>query len=364
MAYSLDFCDAPISCHAWNKDGTMVALCPNTSDLLIYKVNGKTTELLYTLKEHTQLISSCDWNPVDDSIVTCSHDRNAYVWKLSEDKKEWKKQLVLLKLDRAATFVRWSPDGTKFVCATGSKKLRVCSYDPNQNWWQSFTYDHKHPTSLTVDFMPDNLHIICSCSDRHMTYFTIDDKEAKDHMKKSGSKSKKIDFALQTYSCQGWCNATARSPDGEWIAFTSQDSYIRFVKTSEIEQDDAPVRQHNINGLPLLSLCFISNTALIGGGFDCAPRLFVLEGDDWTDLGLIDIPEIREKASGAASSGFASKAAAFGGKAVTKSEGIHNNIILGIRVTKDAFSTCANDGKLGIWPFSALKNHFKGKKLF
>ncbi|KAH0792109.1 actin-related protein 2/3 complex, subunit 1 [Histomonas meleagridis] len=360
MAYSLDFCDAPISCHAWNKDGTMVAICPNTSDLLIYKVNGKTTELVYTLKEHTQLISSCDWNPVDDSIVTCSHDRNAYVWKLSDDKKEWKKQLVLLKLDRAATFVRWSPDGTKFVCATGSKKLRVCQYDAAQNWWQSRTYDHKHPTSLTVDFMPDGEHVICSCTDRHMTYFTTDDKEAK----KASGGGKKLEYALQTYSCQGWCNATARSPDGEWIAFTSQDSYIRFIKASEIDQKDAPVRQHNINGLPLLSLCFISNKALVGGGFDCAPRLFVLEGDDWTDLGLIDIPEIREKASGAASSGFASKAAAFGGKAVTKSEGIHNNIILGIRVVKDQFTTCSNDGKLGIWPFAAIKNHFKGKALF
>ena len=361
MAYSLDFCDAPISCHCWNKDGTMVALCPNTSDLLIYKVNGKNTELLYTLKEHTQLISSCDWNPVDDSIVTCSHDRNAYVWKFDEASKEWKKQLVLLKLDRAATFVRWSPDGTKFVCATGSKKLRICCYDPGQNWWQSYTLDNKHPTSLTAEFMPDNTHVISSATDRHMTYFTIDDKEAK---QKNG-KGKKIDYALKKFSCQGWCNAVTRSPNGEWIAFTSQDSYIRFLKFDELEKDDAPTRAHNIMGLPLLSLCFISDKALIGAGFDCAPRLFVLNGDDWEDLGLIDIPEIREKASGSGGNAFASRAAVFGGKpAPTKNEGIHNNIILGIRVTKNAFTTCANDGKLGIWPFEVLKNHFKGKNLF
>lgn len=344
----------------------MVALCPNTSDLLIYKVNGKTTELVYTLKEHTQLISSCDWNPVDGSIVTCSHDRNAYVWKFDESSKEWKKQLVLLKLDRAATFVRWSSDGTKFVCATGSKKLRICCFDESQNWWQSYTLNNKHPTSLTAEFMPDDTHVVSSATDRHMTYFTIDDMEAK---KKSRSedgkkKSKQVEFALNSFSCQGWCNAVTRSPSGEWVAFASQDSCIRFVKGDELESEDAKVITHNIMGLPLLALAFINDHTLVGAGFDCAPRLFFYNGEDWEDLGLIDIPEIREKSSGTGGNAFASRAAVFGGKAQQTSSGIHNNIILGIRVIKNAFTTCANDGKLGIWPFDAIKNHFKGKNLF
>ena len=316
---------------------------------------------MYTLSEHTQLISSCDWNHADDSIVTCSHDRNAYVWKFDKDSNEWKKQLVLLKLDRAATYVRWSPDGKQFVCATGSKKLRICHFEESQNWWQSMTLDNKHPTSLTAEFMPDNVHVISSATDRHMKYFTTDDDEA---VKCKDGKKKTLNYCLAEFSCQGWCNAVTRSPSGEWIAMTSQDSYIRFIKSDELTQDSPPNRAHNIMGLPLLSLCFISDKALIGAGFDCAPRLFVLEGDDWTDLGLIDIPEIREKAGGSGGNAFASRAAVFGGKAVTKSEGIHNNIILGVRVKGDAFTTCSNDGKIGIWPFSALKNHFKNKTLF
>ena len=80
MAYALDFCDAPITCHAWNKDCTMVAICENTPELKIYKINnGKNFELQWTLSEHTQVISSVDWSPVTNRIVTCSHDRNAYV---------------------------------------------------------------------------------------------------------------------------------------------------------------------------------------------------------------------------------------------------------------------------------------------
>ena len=111
--------------------------------------------------------------------------------------------------------------------------------------------------------------VICSSSDRHITYFATSNSETK----KDG---KKLEFALQSYSLidQGWCNAIARSPDSEWIAFTSQVSCIRFVNASELQNDAALARQHSIIGLPLLALCFISNKVLVGGGFDCAPLRF------------------------------------------------------------------------------------------
>ena len=46
-------------------------------------------------------------------LVTCSADRNAYVWTQSDDGK-WKPTLVLLRINRAATCVRWSPLGKIF----------------------------------------------------------------------------------------------------------------------------------------------------------------------------------------------------------------------------------------------------------
>ncbi|OHT03151.1 hypothetical protein TRFO_06816 [Tritrichomonas foetus] len=356
MAYSLDLVDAPITCHCWNKDGTQLAFCPNTNDLLIYEVKGKTTKLLYTLSEHTQVISSCDWNFTTGQIVTCSHDRNAYVWELDEANNTWKKQLVLLKLRRAATYVRWSPSGKMFCVATGSSKFRVCSYDPNQNWWQSYNLDNGHPTSLNVEFMPDSKHCICAATDRHFGYYALDENEASIVRDKHGKKQ--VKFCLHEYSAQGWVNACAVSPSGEWIVFTSQDAYIRFINTKDFAEDKSNAL--NINGLPLLSLCFISDTALIGGGFDCQPRLFVLKGNQWTDLGLIDVPEVREKKDAAAAGGgIAARRAMFGGPQVTKTESLHNNIIVGIRKTGDLITTCANDGKIGVWPISAIKGHFK-----
>lgn len=361
MAYALDLCDAPITCHAWNADKTQLAICPNTNELMIYKVDGKKFELLYTLNEHTQVISAVDWHPVTDRIVTCSHDRNAYVWTLNKETNVWHKDLVILKLKRAATYCRWSPDGTKFVVATGTNKVRVCAWQEEHTWWSSFNISHNHPTGLTVDFFPDNIHLAVASTCRHAFYITIDDSEAT-------KKKKKINYILDDWATQGWTNASAVSPSGEWIALTSQDSYIRFVKKEEFKQGDAPKHALNINGLPLLSIAFLNDNVLVGGGFDCAPRLFVREdgSDEWSDLGLIDIPEIREQASGPAKGGLASRMAAFGGKPAAPAAGnkmLHTNIILGVRVVDGAFTTCSNDGRIGVWPLEAIKKHFTSIKL-
>ena len=360
MAYPIDLVDAPITCHAWNKDNTLLAICPNTSDLLIYSINGKQFTLKYTLQSHTQVISSVDWSPVTNRIVTCSHDRNAYVWTLDAATDVWRPELVMLKLKRAATYVRWSPDGTKFLVATGTNKVRVCFFQEEQNWWNSTNLAHKDPTGLTVEWL-DNVHFVLASTNRHAFYMTIDDDEA---IKK---KKKKPIFFLDSWQSQGWTNAAAISPSGSWIALTSQDAYIRFIKKEEIQQEDPPKHQLNINGLPLLAIQFITDNTLVGAGFDCQPRLFhCADGENWEDLGLIDLPDIRESNTAKASSGLAAKMAAFGGKAAPSSvpKPLHNNVILGIRVRDTYFSTNANDGRVCVWPFEAIQKHFADKKLF
>lgn len=60
-------------------------------------------------------MTSIDWAPNSNRIVTCGADRNAYVW-VDEDGK-WKPTLVLLRINRAATYVRWSPQGKMFLVA-------------------------------------------------------------------------------------------------------------------------------------------------------------------------------------------------------------------------------------------------------
>ena len=43
------------------------------------------------------------------SLCTCWQDRNAYVW--TPQGSEWKPALVILRINRAATMVKWSPNG-------------------------------------------------------------------------------------------------------------------------------------------------------------------------------------------------------------------------------------------------------------
>jgi hypothetical protein len=44
----------------------------------------------------------------------------------------WKPSLTLLRIDRAALDVKWSPDGKKFALASGAKSVPVCHYEADQ----------------------------------------------------------------------------------------------------------------------------------------------------------------------------------------------------------------------------------------
>jgi actin related protein 2/3 complex subunit 1A/1B len=82
----------PITTHAWNGDRSRLAISPNNDEVHIYKrENGGSGgfSLEHVLKEHDKLVTSIDWAPRTNRIVSCSQDRNAYVWSYDEDKKEW-----------------------------------------------------------------------------------------------------------------------------------------------------------------------------------------------------------------------------------------------------------------------------------
>ena len=77
-------------------------------------------------------MTAIDWAPNSNKLVTCGQDRNAYVWERRErsaaeketilkdqpkaDKETatfiWVPTLVILRINRAATCVKFSPNGT------------------------------------------------------------------------------------------------------------------------------------------------------------------------------------------------------------------------------------------------------------
>ena len=87
------------------------------------------------------------------------------MWEAQSD-GTWKPTLVLLRLNRAATSVRWSPGENKFACGSSARAIAVCSFDEEGDWWVS-----KHlkkpirSTILSVDWHPNNVLLAAGGSD-------------------------------------------------------------------------------------------------------------------------------------------------------------------------------------------------------
>ena len=69
-------------------------------------------------------------------LLKCFQDRNAYVWTKQPDNK-WKPTLVVLRINRAATCVRWSPLENKFAVGSGARMIAVCYFEKENDWWIS-----------------------------------------------------------------------------------------------------------------------------------------------------------------------------------------------------------------------------------
>lgn len=64
--------------------------------------------------------------------MTCASDRNAYVWTLKDG--VWKPTLVLVRINRAATCVKWSPQENKFALGSGARLISVCYFEKENDW--------------------------------------------------------------------------------------------------------------------------------------------------------------------------------------------------------------------------------------
>ena len=80
------------------------------------------------LAQHDLLVTSIDWSAITHKIVSCSQDRNAFVWTYDDQNATWKPELVILRINRAALDCKWSSDGQKFAVASGAKCVPVVSH--------------------------------------------------------------------------------------------------------------------------------------------------------------------------------------------------------------------------------------------
>ncbi|KAF8163420.1 actin-related protein ARPC3 [Crassisporium funariophilum] len=375
----------PITSHAFSADRSQLAVSLNSNDAQIFSRQGSDWVCTETLSEHDKLITAIDWAPNTNRIVTSSQDRNAYVWQEQPDpetgKLVWKPTLVLLRINRAATDVRWSPKEDKFAVASGARAIAICSFDPENNWWVSKLL--KKPirsTVLSVDWHPNNVLLAAGSADMKARVFSAYIKEV-DERPAPTVWGSKLPFNTvcgeYTSPAGGWVHTVGFSPSGDVLAFASHDSSISIVYPG------GPV-VHNIRmpSLPLVSLAWTSEGTIIAAGHDCRPLVFSGSEAGWQKAGTLDdvnapkSPEARSFGSNASvgrlkTSAFATfrdadsrGQSSVGGSASptadTKLLTIHQNTITSVRPYEyDAngvakVSTSGVDGMLVIWDVNAV----------
>lgn len=347
-----------ISCHAWNADKSKVAICPNNNEIRIFRREADGTfnreEPLTILDEHDQIITGLDWDHRNNRLVSCSQDRNAYVWEATDDDAVWAPTLVILRINRAATQVKWSPNGDKFAVASGAKNVSVCYFEEDNNWWVS-----KHirkgieSTVLSVDWHPNNILLACGGTDCKVFVVSgfVQGIDAKPASTPFGAR---LPFGVElgTYWCNAWVHAVRWSPSGNQLAWSSHDSSLSVLDVSQ----GAPGYQQTLAlaDLPFIDVAWASETAIVAVGHSCNPTVFSCGGDGvWSRTKEIDA------AVAAASSAAGSRAAfnVFQSKTTlgqdAKTETLntkHQNAISQVSIIDGRhIATSGLDGKLVVW---------------
>jgi len=359
-----------ITCHAWNGDRTRVALCPNNNTVHIYARSGNTFSLEHTLAEHDQVVTGIDWAPKTNRIVTSSQDRNAYVWTFDAQTNTWKPYLVILRINRAATHVKWSPDENKFAVASGAKCVSVCYYEDPYQWWVSKHIKKHKSTVLKVDWHPNNVFLATGSSDFKARVFSayIKGVDAKPPTGPFGGKTPFGELLCELDSASGWVHAIKWSPSGNVIAFSGHDSSVSF---SNITSQPPQVQRIRLPYLPIRELLFLSEKSVVAVGEDANPLLFTSnDRGEWTFTSELDQKNhLAKESSNTALNTFKTKVnLGTDAPSDTQVSTKHQNTItcmqsLGVAGKISDFSTSGLDGSLGIWSVKSLEAALKGIKI-
>lgn len=283
----------PIKDHVFSPDRTILAITKENL-VEIYKVdpNNLSTKpkLVAQLRDHDKTVTSVDISPDGSRILTCSQDRNASVWEYEDG--EFKPTLVLLRINRAATVCRWSPDGQKFAVGSGDRVIAVCYYEQENDWWVS-----KHlkkpikSTITTIDWHPNGVLLASGSTDGHIRVFSgyIKGIDAKPEPSVWGTKlpfqTLCGDFTNET---NAWIHGVKFSPDGNALAWVSHDSSIGVVYPQGEGLEPKSILNVKTSYLPFKSVVWTSDNSVVVGGFNCNLVVFKGNEQNWQEAYQIE----------------------------------------------------------------------------
>ncbi|CAD6504016.1 BgTH12-05754 [Blumeria graminis f. sp. triticale] len=349
----------PIADHAFSADRQTLAVARDIN-VELYGRHGKEFKLKEELKGHDKTVTSLDIAPSSGRIVTCSQDRNALVWEPSPT--GYKQTLVLLRINRAATFVRWSPSETKFAVGSGARVIAVCYFEEENDWWVSKHI--KKPIRSTINTLawhPNSVLLASGSTDAHARVISSFVKGI-DKRPEPGVWGERLPFNTicgeYMNNSAGWVRAVAFSPSGDALAFAAHDSSITIVYPNGADQPPKAILNIGTQLLPFISLIWNGENEIIAAGFDCEAYRFCGDASNWQLLGSLE-------SKGEEDPGLAKEETAFNmfkqmdlkgrAKNDTQLNTVHQNTINTLRAYEEIdgrikkFSTSGVDGRVVIW---------------
>lgn len=360
-----------ITCHAWNKDRSQIAISPNNNEVYIYKRDGSDWKQVDVLSQHDLRVMGIDWAPNTNRIVTCGVDRNAYVWTQSDDDKKWKPMLVLLRINRAATCVKWSPLENKFAVGSGARLISVCFFESENNWWVSKHIKKPIRSTVTsIAWHPNNVLLVAGSTDYKARVFSAYIKDIEDQPSPTpwGARMPMGQLMAEFKTGNqggGWVNNVSFSADGNKICWVGHDSSINIADANAAS---GAIFKLKTEFLPFLCCEWISATSIVVAGHGCVPLIYTVDQSNKIILsGKLDQSQKKEKENSNAMRHFKSlDRNSRAENTDTSLESIHQNAIACIclyegdnRMAKK-ISTSGLDGQLVIWDLTSLTNSMQG----
>ncbi|KAL4241128.1 Actin-related protein 2/3 complex subunit 1A [Mactra antiquata] len=370
MTEKQSFGVAPITCHSFSGDRNGLALSHNNNDVILYKKQAGKWVQKSELTEHGQRVTGIDWAPNSNIVVTCGADRNAYVW--TQDKDEWKPHLVILRINRAATCVKWSPLENKFAVGSGARVISICYFEEENNWWVSKHIKKPIRSTITsVDWHPNNCLLAAGSTDFKARVFSAYVKEV-DKKPAATSWGPKMTFGnnLAEFSTGGggWVHCVSFSASGDKLAWVGHDSSIGVVNAA----NEQTLYTFKGKYLPFYGISWVTESSMVVVGFDCCPKLFTQRPNGEIEfVHDLDVPKEADESKMSAMNRFKNldKKGVTGAESSTTLKTQHQNTIMQVSVYKGTKADCGSvatsgiDGQLIVWDLKSLEKSMSGLKI-